>query len=79
MFTATYPATPSRLFATANMILPGIFARRPIVRFAAYTDVASLGARVRVAIHIEQMRCVDRGVDLRRSQAGVAEQLLQTA
>ena len=34
-------------------------------------------ARMRMAIDVEQMRRIDRGIDLRRTEASVAQQFLQ--
>eukprot|EP01035_Chromulina_nebulosa_P041629 gene41629-56341_t len=34
---------------------------------------------MRVAVHVEQMRRIDLGVNLRRTEAGMAEQFLQRA
>src|SRR3546814_13441615 len=34
--------------------------------------------RMRIAVDIEQMRGIDRGIDLRRRKARMAEQFLQT-
>src|SRR3546814_2747385 len=39
----------------------------------------ALGPRMRVPIHVHEMGGVDRRIDLRRRQAGVAEQLLERA
>ena len=50
----------------------------PLAGHAAASSCSS-GARMGVAIDVEQPRRVDRGVDLGRRQAGVAEQFLQRA
>ena len=53
----------------------------PLSRNAARrADAGSIAlARMRVAVNVEQGRGIDLGVDLGRSQAGMAQQFLQTA
>src|SRR3546814_17306536 len=47
--------------------------------FRRSTRCRRLRARMRVAVDVHQMRGIDRGVDLRRAEAGMAEQFLERA